>query len=181
MTFFKRIEVWVLLALAVAVVVAVMRMDQADDGVRMGSGTEVAHVAGEGQGGDQTMAAATRNRIESLRLERDGDFAVVEVVVKVEAAALAENARLVREDGSEVEEFFVPFRAGMAAPVTSLEGEDRRSLLFWADRQALAGAMFLEIDGERLPVKAADGFDLDSIDDGGRKVLAALDRGGVAK
>ncbi len=177
MAFFKRIEVWVLLVLAVAVVVAVMRMEQADDATRAGSGSEVA----PGAGGDQTQSLATRNRIESLRLERDGDFAVLEVLVKVESAELAGKARLLRADGSEVEEFFVPFRAGTAVAVTSLEGEDRRSLLFWADRQALAGALFLEIGGERLAVKAADGFDLDSIDDGGRKVLAAVDAGGVSE
>jgi len=179
MAFFKRIEVWGLLVLAVAVVVAVMRMDQANDGVRMGSGTGVAHVPDEGQGGSHMIDLATRSRIESLRVERDGDFAVVEVLVKVESAEIAAQASLLREDGSEVKEFFVPFRAGTATPLTSVEGEDRRSLLFWADRQALAGALFLEIGGERLAVKAADNFDLNSIDDGGRKVLAALDEGGA--
>lgn len=172
MAFFKRVEVWVLLLLTVGGVVAMLRMDRATDkNKENGTGGDL-----QGAGVDSPTAtvATAPYRINSIQLERDGDHAVLEIRLSDGTNAQertntsGRRARLVRADGSEVAEFFAPFAAGVE-PEYGGESE----LLFWADRSTLAGELFLEFgEGLRLKVKDADGFQLDSVEDGGRKNLS---------
>lgn len=183
MAFFKRVEVWVLLILSIAAVVAVLRMEQADKGVRAsgasvsGGGDQGKVEAGRSSGPDGARSNAGGDvsslRIRSLRLERDADHAVVEIVLDqpVAAADSASVSRLLRADGSEVEPFFVPFAV---AEDGAYLVDGKHALLFWADRSTVAGALFLERDGQRVQVKAADGFSLDSIRDGDSVELSGL-------
>ena len=173
MAFFKRVEVWVLLVLTIGIVVAVLRMDQSAEvtGGRGASTTKstAANHAGNSNSATEKAPAPPRHQIAALQIERDGDYAVIEIRLKFPADAAknsAQKVRLLRTDGSEVAEFFVPSAA--TAPATSGISE----LLFWADRSTLAGELFLEVDGERLKVKPADDFDLDAVTDGGSKVLS---------
>jgi hypothetical protein len=169
MAFFKRIEVWVLLALTVAGVVAVLRMDQSGD---RGGDSDSDRATDEAGAGEQD--AAPRHVIEGLNIERDGDHAVVEIRLRVgddEGFAADTEAHLLCADGSEVQTFFVPFHGAMAGEPVGSSSEQQLSLLFWADRAALAGALFLELGGERIAVKGADGFELESLDEGGRRSL----------
>jgi hypothetical protein len=178
MAFFKRVEVWVLLVLTIGGVIAVLRMDNADDpgGSDRGTNTRQADKDGspdrQGSDKDQPASRPNRNEIAALELERDGEHAVIEILVRTNAngqtavKAPAKKPRLLRTDGSEVAEFFVPFQSGES------ESESDRNLLFWADPSTIAGALFLEIEGERLKVKDADDFDLHAINDGGRKKLS---------
>ena len=171
MPFFKRVEVWVLLVLTVGIVVAVLRMEQSDDvaddngdaGAKTTNPVDRETKQGDSNTGEKS---ASRHQIAALEIERDGDYAVVEIRLSSAQDTETKNARLLRSDGSEVAEFFVP----SAATSATIEGV--RELLFWADRSTLAGELFLEIDGERLKVKDADGFELDAVQDGGRKVLS---------
>lgn len=171
MPFFKRVEVWVLLVLTIGIVAAVLRMEQSDK-VADGDGgdankTDPAERPKQ-SGSDTGEEPAARHQITALQIERDGDHAVVEIRLRFlggTADPATGKARLLRTDGSEVAEFFVP----SAATLATTDGE--RELLFWADRGTLAGELFLEIDGERLKVKDADGFELDEVVDGGRKVI----------
>ena len=172
MAFFKRVEVWVLLVLTVGIVVAVLRMDQSDE-VAGGRGASTTKSTAANHTGNSDSATgkdpAPRHQIAALQIERDGDYAVIEIRLKIPADASkssTQKARLLRSDGSEVVEFFVPSAA--TPPATS----GVRELLFWADRSTLAGELFLEVDGERLKVKPADDFDLDAVTDGGRKILS---------
>ncbi len=178
MAFFKRVEVWVLVLLTVGGGVAVLRMDQATD-KNTANGTGGTSAAGgdvQGAGGSSAaaFAATARYQLASLQLERDGDHAVLEIRLSSDedapepAKASGKRARLLRADGSEVAEFFAPFAAGVAS-----EYGGESDLLFWADRSTLAGELFLEFgEGQRLKVKDADGFQLDSVEDGGRKNLS---------
>jgi hypothetical protein len=169
MAFFKRVEVWVLLVLTVGGVIAVLRMDQSDEvaGGRGGATKKSTATSHSNSGSSATgEAPAPRHQIAALQLERDGDYAVLEIRLQSPDDTATKNARLLRADGSEVAEFFVPSAA------TSPADSGVRELLFWADRSTLAGELFLEIDGERLKVKDADGFQLDAVKDGGRKVLS---------
>lgn len=169
MAFFKRVEVWVLLVLTIGIVAAVLRMDQSDDVADDNDGGTKKSNPVDQPGSTGGQEPAARHQIAALQIERDGDYAVVEIRLRsLENTPdfSTKNARLLRTDGSEVAEFFVPTAA--ASPCA----EGVRELLFWADRSTLAGELFLEIDGERLKVKDADGFELDAVQDGGRKVLS---------
>lgn len=174
MAFFKRVEVWVLLVLTIGGVVAVLRMDQSDDGSHGGrsknlqtSPTNDDSSPGRGSAKQQ---AQTRHQLAAVQIERDGDYAVLEIrlsspALQGSAKAPLAKPRLLRADGSEVAEFFVPSAARPPAAASS------REWLFWADRNTLSGELFLEIDGEKLKVKEADGFRLDDVADGSRKII----------
>jgi hypothetical protein len=173
MAFFKRVEVWVLLVLTVGIVVAVLRMEQSDGGDERLEKKSTATSEPNDTVTTTGDKPEPRHRIAALQIERDGDHAVLEIRLKLpedtkDSAFPAPNtkARLLRTDGSQVAEFFVP-----SAAIPPANG-GVRNLLFWADRSTLAGELFLEVDGERLKVKEADGFKLDAVKDGGRKVLS---------
>ena len=171
MAFFKRVEVWVLLVLTVGVVIAVLRMEQSDGDRKdlTRNSTAAARPDGEDASNGNYVAPPHGHRIAALQIERDGDYAVLEIRVQLpedRADTSLKDARLLRTDGSEVAEFFVPSAA------TPPRGDGTRALLFWADRSTLAGELILEIDGERLKVKDNDDFELDEVKDGTRKVLA---------
>lgn len=151
MAFFKRPEVWVLLALSVAGAVWVLWSDSVHDRAQSEPAAAPAETA---------SPEVSRFAILDRRVSREQDHLVIALQIGLESdkalpAPLALESpavRLVTDDGSEVARFFLPFDP---APVLDAEPGSRAGLRYWLPLSQAREALWLEIDGERLAVKEA--------------------------
>lgn len=176
MAFFKRPEVWVLLLLSVAGVAWVLWSDaERDRAVEEGSenAEEVAEEAAEED-------ASARFAIHECRVSREEGHLIVTVRVAttseqalVEPLALeAPAVKLVTEDDTSVAPFFLPFD-----PPPSLDADAGAfaDLRYWLPLGQASDALWLEIDGDRLPVKEAGEFVSDEFPEGTEVAVNGLD------
>lgn len=158
MAFFKRPEVWVLLLLSVAGVAWVLWSDSARDRAER----EEAVAAEEETANEDPGVEASRFAIRERRVSREGGHLIITLRVSSEAdrglpEALALEVpavRLVTEDGASVAPFFLPFDP---PPVLDTGSGAYADLRYWLPVSQASEALWLEIDGERLPVKEAGG------------------------
>lgn len=163
MAFFKRIEVWVLLALSLGAAWFVLKMDSDSGGPPVAPRPD-AVTAGGGDAGapPDHPEAGNRFRVREVRVipEEDHEIIEIEVAGKSEGDQPLDldngKARLVTADGSEVPPFFVPF----AAPPIFPPGEESTvTLRYWQARsgEEPRSPLTLELDGEPLPLTWQDG------------------------
>lgn len=160
MAFFKRVEVWVLLVLSAALIWFVLGSEpRKEDDPK--PGPQDRKIAKADQ--PKSPPAPERVRLEATEVTRQGDHLVVSVAVSGHSRSnRAEplddtKARLVTASGAEVPWFFLAFDPTPTLPAPRAEGEPVR-LRFWLPAAQSGEALWLEIDGERLPVKEAGAF-----------------------
>ncbi len=154
MAFFKRPEVWVLLLLSVAGVAWVLWSDSARDRAER---EEAVAAVDEPETGNLD-GESSRFAIRERRVSREGGHLIVTLRVSSEAdrglpeplALEAPAVRLVTGDGASVAPFFLPFDP---PPVLDADPGAYADLRYWLPVSQAGEALWLEIDGERLPVK----------------------------
>ncbi|MCB1229692.1 MAG: hypothetical protein KDN19_05475 [Verrucomicrobiae bacterium] len=155
MAFFKRPEVWVLLLLSVAGAVWVLWSDSAHDrAVNEGDSTSEPKMVETADGEEAPARFAIRER----RISREEGHLIVTLRLGNEMALegpldlKSPTAKLVTGDGAMVAPFFLPFDP---PPVLDAEIGAFADLRYWLPVTQADEALWLEIDGERLPVKDA--------------------------
>lgn len=151
MPFVKRFEVWVLLLLSLAGIAWVFWSER-EKGLAEHSEPDTAPGAAESSNANRPPI-----QIKSRRISREAEHLVLTIEVgRAETAkggpvAFSEDdARLITESGESLPEFFLAFDP---PPVRELNDNDRATLRYWFPKERAAGALWLEIGGERLPVK----------------------------
>lgn len=158
MSFFKRIEVWVLLLLSIAAAVWVFTTDQkaAEDG------------------NPQSIAEGEVSQEPGLKilrcsLERDYGNARLDIELRYRNASprplflLPPDVRLLTAEGKEVPAFTLATEK--AAQIPAQTAQDVR-LRFWLEKGHLSGPLTLEIRGEKAEVKSSAAVSLDSLENG---------------
>jgi hypothetical protein len=161
MHFFKRIELWVLLAVIVAGLAWVFTSggdedDASDDGV----------AAVEQDGAPLKLHRCVLKRdygnarldIE-LRARNDGAETLVLQTPKV---------KLLTGKGREVPSFFLPFDP---VPEVAAKSSLDVQLRYWLEKADLQDALTLEVDGKQLPVKGGKPFDLEAMKNGEEQIV----------
>jgi hypothetical protein len=157
MAFFKRIEVWLLLGLSVVGVGWVLWSEQSRElSEKRDPPTKTS---------DQETAGGQPPKFEitGRRLSREGEHLVLSLRVK-RATDSAEqtkedlnitdaNTRLVSDEGQSVQRFFLPFDP---EPILESHSGAEVTLRYWFPVAESIGNLWLEIDGERLPVKSSN-------------------------
>lgn len=155
MNVFKRIEVWILLLLVVGVVLWVLLSNgNSEDGG--GAGTSIA-----------SDGASSANAVSQRALTRD--YGNAKLVLDFhfenhssEPMLVAPPAvRLLDATGADIPPFFLPFTEHTEVAPGRRE---KVTQAYWLEAADLEGELWLEISGERLPVKDSSPFDLKSID-----------------
>ncbi len=153
MPFFKRLEVWLLLAVGLAATLWVLLPERSvEDTV------------------DATPAAASAEpalRLLRCTLERDFGNARLDLELRYRNDAprplllAAPDVRLLAIDGAEVPFFVLP--ADPVPQIAARSTGDAR-LRFWLEKKHLAGPLTLEIREARAPVKGEAPLDLESLE-----------------
>jgi hypothetical protein len=154
MHFFRRVELWVLLAIILAGLAWVF----------MSGRNHEEDVAG----GD---VAAVENAHAPLQLhrcvlKRDYGNARLDIELRVrndraeKLVMQTPQVKLLTGNGREVPSFFLPFD-----PIPEVPGKSTQDvqLRYWLEAADLQGALTLEVDGKTLPVKSAKAFDLNAM------------------
>ncbi len=166
MKFYQRIEVWVLLLLTAAAIVFVLQPGAEPEG------WEESHpAAGSGQEREITLS------LRGATLERDYGNARLDLDVRVvnksphPVLLTPPRARLLAgaEGGREVPPFFLPAEQ---PPEVGAGGTSEVQLRYWLEAADLQGPLWLEVDEERLEVKSAAPFELESLEN--RKAVTLL-------
>lgn len=159
MPIFKRIELWVLLAV-------------------VGGGLIWVFTSG-GNGGEDEEAASTGSAgapllLHRLTLKRDYGNARLDLDVRVQHRGAdklvlqSPRVKLLTGSGREVPSFFLPFEA---LPEVAPGSTQDVQLRYWLEARDLDGALTLEVEGQPLPVKGAQPFALDTLKNGEERTL----------
>lgn len=170
MTFLKRIEVWVLLAVIAAGLVWVFSSGSGDiDGEDGESENPMA------TSGSLTPASGPIQIYRSV-VERDYGNARLDLEVRVrhegseKLVLQSPKVRLLTGSGREVPSFFLPFDA---QPEVAPKSTQDVQLRYWLEKKDLAEALTLEVNGVSVPVKSATPLDLETLKSGEKKVFRA--------
>jgi hypothetical protein len=155
MPFFKRLEVWLLLAVGLAATLWVLLPEPT------GNDTASADPA--------AATAPNEPALQVLRctLERDFGNARLDIELRYANPAprplllAAPDVRLFAADGTEVPFFVLP-----ATPVPQIaeRASGDANLRFWLEKKHLAGALTLDIRGARTAVKSPAPLDLETLE-----------------
>lgn len=177
MAFFKRPEVWVLLLLSVAGVAWVLWSDAEHDRAEVEGSESAEEVA---DGATEEEDGSSRFAIRACRVSREEGHLIVTVrVATISEQALAEPlaleapaVKLITEDGTSVAPFFLPFDP---PPRLDAEAGAFADLRYWLPFGQASDALWLEIDGDRLPVKTAGELASDQFPEGTEVAVNGLD------
>jgi hypothetical protein len=161
MQFFKRFELWVLLALIVAGLAWVFMSGGKDD-----------------NSDDTTGASITESdaplRLHRCMLKRDYGNARLDIDLRVRNDSAEKlvmqtpKVKLLTGKGREVPSFFLPFDP---IPEIAPKSSQDVQLRYWLDAADLDGALKLEVDGKSLPIKSDKAFDLKTMANSEEKVM----------
>jgi hypothetical protein len=162
MPLLKRLEVWILLALAAGTAAFVLLQDKSDDKALISD----AHAA----------PPQTQTALLGCTLERDYGNARLDLEVRMtnrhdqKLLLIKPAVRLLDGKNEDIPPFILPVeRPPELAPHT----EATAKLRFWLEQAQLNGALTLELDGERLVVKTAKPLDLSKLKNAQPKKFAA--------
>jgi len=160
---FKRIELWVLLAMIVAGMVYVFTSNPGGgDGPLTGTGT------GGPAPKDKELV------LHKSTLERDYGNVRLDIDLKVrndssdKLVMQSPAVRLLASSGKEVPSFFLPFDALPEIPAKSSQDVQLR---YWLSTDDLKGPLTLEVKGKTLEVKSAQPVDIATLKNGEKKVI----------
>lgn len=176
MAFFKRIEVWVLLLISAVLIWFVLGSEDPDDG-RDRPDPVVKKELGKADA-LPVPPQSERLRLNEIEVARQGDHLVVSLLVAGQSREPRaeplneETARLVTGTGAAVPWFFLAFDAAPALPAKQETGETTR-LRYWLPAAQSNEALWLEIDGERLPVKEAGAFPWQKLADNEAEIFSS--------
>lgn len=162
MHFFRRIELWVLLAVVLAGLTWVFMSGRNHD-------EDVA------DGGVAAMENAQGPlQLHRCVLKRDYGNARLDIELRVrnnraeKLVMQTPKVKLLTGKGHEAPSFFLPFDP---VPEVSAKSAQDVQLRYWLDAADLQGALTLEVDGKTLPVKSAKAFDLNAMKNDEEKVI----------
>jgi hypothetical protein len=150
---FKRIEVILLLLLAVGGAVWVLSGSSNGDVYDLDPQVKV--------GGE-----SAENRVQRCTLERDHGNARLDLEFRFQNQKTRKltlqppQVRLMTAAGKEVAPFFLPFEP---QPEIAAGGSQDVRLRYWLEKSDLQGALILEVQSEKLDVKSAAPFDLEKL------------------
>jgi hypothetical protein len=150
---FKRIEVILLLLLAVGGAVWVLSGSSKGDVYDLDPQVQV--------GGE-----SAENRVQRCTLERDHGNARLDLEFRFQnqkprkLTLQPPQVRLMTAAGKEVAPFFLPFEP---QPEIAAGGSQDVRLRYWLEKSDLQGALILEVQSEKLDVKSAAPFDLEKL------------------
>lgn len=155
MPFFKRLEVWLLLAVGLAATLWVLLPEPTGDD------TASANPAAA------QVPAEPALLVLRCTLERDFGNARLDIELRYANPAprplllAAPDVRLLAADGAEVPFFVLP-----ATPVPQIpaRASGDANLRFWLEKKHLAGPLTLDIRGARAAVKGPAPFDLETLE-----------------
>ena len=153
MALFKRIELWLLLAVAIGGIVFAFSSRHRDD---------------EGPTGDGGPTATEDSPLVLHRciLKRDYGTARLDIELRVrndDAQTLvlqSPAANLVTGKGREVPAFYLAFEPH---PEVAAKSSQDILIRYWLTAEDLAGTLTFDVKGKKLEVKSAKAFDLDSV------------------
>lgn len=153
MHFFKRLEVWLLLLLAVGVAAWVLTSKPSADG--------------DAEPITETTAPEPAITIHRTTLERDYGNARLDIELRYRNTSprtfvlQPPDVKLLTAKGEEVPLFILPVeKPPQIGPSTA---QDVR-LRYWLEKKHLAGALTLDIRGQTAEVKAAGAFELEKLE-----------------
>jgi hypothetical protein len=153
MKWYQRIELWFLAAVVAGVLFFVL-----------GSGSPDDAVAARDEKDPSTESGTVIHR---RTLERDHGNARLDLDISHTNTSEARfpmqppAVRLMTGAGREVPSFFLPFSP---PPEIAAGARQEVRLRYWLEKADLAGALMLEIEGRKMPVKSAAPFDLESLE-----------------
>lgn len=158
MPFFKRLEVWLLLAVGLAATLWVLLPEPTGDDTVIADPAAAAATA---------APAETTLRLLRCTLERDFGNARLDIELRYANPSprplllAAPDVRLLAADGVEVPLFVLP-----ATPVPQIPARATgdASLRFWLEKKHLAGPLTLDIRGARAAVKSPAPLDLETLE-----------------
>lgn len=164
MPLFKRIEIWVLLAVIVAGLAFVFARRHPD--------------AAEAESSNRVPAAQSEIRvplkIHRCTLERDYGNARLDIELRVQNGSTEKwtfqspKVRLMNSVDREIPSFFLPFETQPEVPAQSTQDVQLR---YWLDAADLKGPLKLEVNGNTVEVKGATAFDLMTMKNAEKKIF----------
>ena len=160
MPIFKRIELWVLLAVVAGGLIWVFTSGESSDEA--------------GEDAVTTESTDAPLKLHRLTLKRDYGNARLDLDVRVQHRGAdklvmqSPKVKLLTGAGREVPSFFLPFEA---LPEVAPGSTQDVQLRYWLEAKDLEGALTLEVEGRPLPVKGAQPFDLNSLKNGEERTL----------
>ena len=124
------------------------------------------------------MNADSPLQLRRCTLERDFSNARLDVEVRYKNASprplsmQAPDVRLINAAGKEVAPFILPVER---PPSVEAQTTGDIRLRFWLEKADLAGALTLEIRGQKLEVKSGAAFDLEKLENAKPKVWTSAD------
>ena len=167
MNWFKRIELWLLLALVVAGLFFVFGQRPTEDEANKGGAGVVA------TGKDDAPLLLHRSVIT-----RDYGNARLDIDVRVrndgaeKLVLQTPKARVLNGKGREIPSFFLPFDAPPEVPPQSTQDVQLR---YWLDAADFQGAITLEVDGKSVALKNTKPFDLNTIKNAEKKTVTGIE------
>lgn len=166
MPLFKRIEIWVLLAVIVAGLAFVFARRHPN--------------AGEPENSSSASAAPSENRsplkIHRCILERDYGNARLDIELRVQNGTAEKwtlespKVKLLNAVSREIPSFFLPLEPLPEVPAQSTLDVQLR---YWVEAADLKGALKLEVNGNTVEVKGATAFDLMTMKNAEKKTFNA--------
>ncbi len=163
MPLFKRIEIWVLLAVIVAGLVFVLNRPHpiAVEPVRISAPAP-------------PLEVLAPLKIHRCILERDYGNARLDIELRVQNGTSekltlqAPKVRLINSAGREIPSFFLPLEQLPEVPAQSTQDVQLR---YWLEAADLNGALKLEVNGNIVEVKGATAFDLMNMKNEEKKIF----------
>jgi hypothetical protein len=155
MSFLRRVELWVLLAIAVAGILFAFSSRHRD-----------AEQGAAGAAGAGAMSEDPPLKLHRCVLKRDYGTARLDIELRVRNAGGQKlvlqppDAILVTGKGREVPGFYLPFEP---QPEVGAGSAQDVLIRYWLTADDLAGTLTFEVRGARLEVKSAKAFDLNSV------------------
>ena len=164
MSLLKRVELWVLLAIAVAGIIFAFRSKHHEDD----------------QGAGESTAGTTVNDaplvLHRCVLKRDYGTARLDIELKVrnddtkKLIMQSPDVKLITGKGRETPGFYLAFEPPPEIPANSTQDVKVR---YWLTAEDLQGTLTFDVKGQKLQVKGGTVFDLNSVPNLEEKVFKA--------
>lgn len=160
----KRIELWVLGAMAMMGIILVFTTRHRDDETDASTA------------GATTTSSEAPLKLHRCSLERDLDHVRLDLELQVRNSSGEKlplqppKARLLGAKGREIPGFYLPFEQPPEIPPMTTQDVQLR---YWLDEADLQGAIQLEVEGKTVEVKSAKPFDLNTLKNGEKKTFNA--------
>lgn len=162
---FKRIEIWLLLALMIAGLIWVFTSRSSEESVEDSTPSFTG-----------TVTREAPLKLHRSVLKRDYGNARLDIDIRVfnsSAESLVMNppkVKLLTAKNTEVASFFLPFEKLPEVPANSTQDVQLR---YWLESEELNGSLTLEIDGQKLEVKDSTPLQLDSLPNGTDQIYSS--------